>query len=129
MGMAVFIALERPISDLDHIGSVDGKTIAQHMERLDEIARQQGCRPLEEFVSMDRDAVTDLLGEEDVQAAGAELLSAQWFEAKEGLNTVRCLQKQVDGSDDNLLQDLRRYERVLEAANAAAVRFHLEYDF
>ena len=129
MGMAVFITLERPISDLDHIGIVSGKSIARHMERLTEIARQNGCRPLEEFVSMDRDAVTNLLGEEDVQAAGVEIPTAQWFEATEGLNTVRCLQKQMDGSDENLFQDLKSYERVLEAAHAAAVRFHLEYDF
>ncbi len=129
MGMAVFISLERPIPDLDHIGLVSGKTIAQHMERLTEIARQAGCRPLEEFVSMDNDAVTDLLGEEDVQAAGVEIPAAQWFDASEGLNTVRCLQKHEDGRDENLLHDLKSYEKVLEAVSAAGVRFHLEYDF
>jgi hypothetical protein len=127
MGMAVFISLERPIPNLDHM--VSGKSIAQHMERLRDMARQAGCRPLEEFVSMDANAVTNLLGDEDVKAADVEIPAAQWFDSKEGLNTVRCLQKLETTNDENLLRDFKDYEQVLEAAVAAAVRFHLEYYF
>ncbi len=127
MGMAVFISLERPIPNLDY--SVSGKSIAQHMERLTDMARQAGCRPLEKFVSMDTNAVTNLLGEEDVKAAGVGIPAAQWFDANEGLKTVRCLQKFQGVNDESLLRDLKDYEQVLEAAVAAAVRFHLEYDF
>ena len=129
MGMAVFISLEKPIPNLDHTSLVCGKFMARHWEHLNEIARQQQCRPLEEFVTMDRAAVTNLIGEEDAKAAGVEIPTAQWFDAKEALNTVRCLQRCVNNSDENLLRDLKSYEHVLEAADAAAVRFHLEYDF
>ena len=119
MGMAVFISLEQPIPNFDHM--VSGKSIAQHMERLTDMARQAGCRPLEEFVSMDTNAVTNLIGEEDVEAAGVEIPAAQWFDANEGLKTVRCLQKFQGVNDESLLRDLKDYRRVFESMTSSAV--------
>lgn len=129
MGMAIFISLEKPIPNVDHTGLVCGKFIARHLEQLNEMARQHGCLPLENFVSMDTDAVTNLIGEDDVTSAGVEIPAAQWFDAKDGLHTVRTLQKFGNNTDENLLHDLKSYAQVLAAADAAAVRFHLEYDF
>lgn len=63
MGSALFIIVDLPSPDFST--EVNGKSIAQAMERLDEAATQLGLTPLTSFVSISRAEAESLLGEAD----------------------------------------------------------------
>jgi len=84
MGLAVYIALESPISGLNHIEMVNGKFAGQYWEELCEIAEKIGVQPPCEFSSMSRDELVDLIGD-NVEVEP----QLQWFDPHAGLASVR----------------------------------------
>jgi hypothetical protein len=56
----------------------------------------------------------------------------QWFDAQEGLRTIKALlqdSESLNRTDKHLLSDLRACEQVLERARHENVRFHFSVDF
>ncbi|WP_165226931.1 hypothetical protein [Aquisphaera insulae] len=132
MSTALFIIAERDVPGLNPY--VNGKPLA-HEPNLDRVAKAAGVRPLMEFFSVDPEEAAAMM--EDLgQDPPAEGFPAEaWFEAAEGLATVRGLSRQV-GADPSavrdpeaVLEDLRGFEEVLSGLQAAGVRWHLSVDF
>jgi hypothetical protein len=121
MGTAYYIVLETEIDGLDTM--IDGKMLSRHIEPLDSVARQIGVRPLTEFISMDGDALADVLGDD---AAGIEVPPLQQFSAQDGLVTVRALLPRLEAKP--ALQDLKDCERILSAAAERGVGWHFQID-
>ena len=122
MGAAYYIVLEKKIDGLDTM--MDGKSLSQQMEFLDAAAQELGVRPLTEFISMDDDALADLLGDD---AAGMEAPSLQQFSAQAGLATVRALLPRPEAQP--AIHDLKACERILSVAADHGVGWHLQMDF
>jgi hypothetical protein len=127
VGAAYFIVLERKIDGLDT--GMDGKSIAEHIESLDDAARQVGVRPLSEFFSADPKQLAEFLEDEGVDLGGVEPPALQQFAAQDGLTTIRALALHVAGRGDGVAQDLRECERILSAAAQHGVGWHFEVDF
>jgi hypothetical protein len=121
MGTAHYIVLEKEIVGLDT--QMDGKSLSQHMESLNSVAQQLGVRPLTEFISMDGDALADVLGDD---AEGIEMPPLQQFSATDGLTTVRALLPRLEAQP--ALKDLRDCERILSMAAQLGVGWHFEID-
>src|SRR5271169_4230603 len=100
MGVAYYIVLEKEIDGLDT--GMDGKKLSQQLECLDNVARELGVHPLSEFLSMDKDATIDVLGED---FADIDIPSAKQFSAQDGLATVRALIPRVEAQP--ALHDLK----------------------
>ena len=73
MPAAYFIVLERKIDGLDT--GMDGKSISEHMEALDEAARELGVRPLSEFFSADPEQVAEFMEGEGVDLGDTKFVS------------------------------------------------------
>src|SRR4051812_1361352 len=109
MGAAYYIVLEKEINGLDTM--IDGNSLCRQIDSLDSAARELGVRPLSEFVSMDADALADILGDD---AAGIEVPPEKQFSAKDGLATITALLSRPEAQP--ALQDLKDCERILTAA-------------
>lgn len=125
-----YIALERRIPGIDPL--VDGKGLSHASEAPEEAATTLEVRPLTEFFSAGEAELEDLLGK------GADLPEAppkQFFDAAEGLWTARALIDPVDRNPGTLRrpervpEDLREFEKILAAAKAGRVRWHLAIDY
>ena len=127
MGAAYFIVLERKIDGVDT--GMDGKSLSQHMESLDEAARQLGVRPLSEFFSADPEQLAEFMEGEGVDVGDTAPPPLQQFTAQDGLATVRALASHVAARADGVTQDLRECERILSAAVQHGVGWHFEVDF
>lgn len=121
MGAAFYIVLEKEIDGLDTM--MDGKMLARQIDALDSVAQKLGVRPLSEFVSMDADAASAILGED---AAGMEVPPLQQFSAADGLATIEALLSRPEAQA--AIQDLKDAERILSAAAQHGVRWHLQID-
>ena len=55
----------------------------------------------------------------------------QWFLAEDGLKTVRALMQAEESRkmDDRILEELKEFQKVLQAAAANGIRWHLAIDF
>ena len=102
---------------------IDGKMLSRQIESLDSAAQQLGVRPLSEFVSMDADALADVLGED---ADGIETPPVQYFAARDGLATIRALLPRPEAQP--AIRDLKDCERILSAAAQHGVGWHFQID-
>ena len=127
MGAAYFIVLERKIDGLDT--GMDGKGISEHLESLDEAARQLGVRPLSEFFSVDPEQLAEFMEDEEVEAGDEAPAPLQQFAAQDGLATIQALASSAAARSDGVAQDLRECERILRAAAQHGVGWHFEVDF
>jgi hypothetical protein len=131
MGAAWYIALEQKIPGFDEL-LVDGKSLADASDELDNIARRRAVTPLMEFFGAGADEIMDLLGEDGIE--GMEGLEPRWFAPSDGLTTTEALMSHIQSDPtsvpraDFVLEDLRNFEKVLKRANAEGIRWHLAVD-
>jgi hypothetical protein len=126
MGAALYIALEKPLPDVDTM--IDGKMLSKAEKQLAKAAKRLGVRLLMDFFSTSANEAADLLGED---VAGMDIPAAQWFSAEEGLRTVDGLLAAVDASPELGVakDDLLGCQRVLKEAKKHGVKWHLAIDF
>jgi hypothetical protein len=134
MSVAYFIVLQQEISGFDPF--VNGKHLAAESDRLDQVAAELGVPPLMQFFSVSPEELGDVLESLDVDdMPDAELAEESWFEAREGLATVRallCYLRENIGAVGNsagVISDLEDFERVLSEAEERQVKWHLGVDF
>ena len=127
MGAAYFIVLERKIDGVET--GMDGKSLSQHMDSLDEAARQLGVRPLSEFFSADPEQLAEFMEGEGADIGDVAPPPLQQFAAQDGLATVRALSAHPAARTDSVTEDLRECERILSAAAQHGVGWHFEVDF
>ena len=133
MSVAFYIVLEREIAGFAH--GVNGNAIAHAGDVLETLAKEASVKPLMEFFSASADELAGVAEDHgiDLKEKGVRLPAEQWFPAEEGLKTVSALTDAVEskGLDraDAILADLLDFKRVLEAARANGVGWHLAVDY
>jgi hypothetical protein len=130
MGVAFYPILERDLPGVTD-SDVDGKALASAHESLDDLARAMGVRPLADFISVNAEMAEFEEHGLDVD----DLPPEHWSSPADALVTVRALvARSVEEipaggfGSDAVFEDLRALERVLDAADAAGVRFRLAID-
>ncbi|MCC7407066.1 MAG: hypothetical protein IT442_03285 [Phycisphaeraceae bacterium] len=108
---------------------MDGKSLSQHMESLDEEARRVGVRPLSEFFSVEPSQMAEFMEGEGLDASEIELPPLAQHSAVDGLATVRALATCPVAQNNGVARDLRRCEQILTVAANHGVGWHMEVDF
>lgn len=128
MSAAYYIILERQIPGLNHI--VNGKALPRVGETLREIANKCGVQPLMDFFSASPEEVAGVAHDHDI-ALSVPVPSERWFSADEGLVTLAALITEAEKERVGLgvIDELRDFQRVLEAAKLHGIRWHLAVDF
>jgi hypothetical protein len=133
MGLGWHVVLERelPVPAFD---PAQGRSLIFFQHELDELARRLELEPLTRFVSAVPDRVAEYLREQGLDPEKFPVPEEEWFEATEGLATVRGLvahlrtmPKSVTDAG-RVLRDLDAVERVLVLAVGEGIRFHLASD-
>lgn len=131
MAASMYIVVEGEDPGYDTF--VNGRSLARHEDALEKLALGLGVRPLIEFFSADENSMALLIeeggGNEDLLR---RLPPPQWYQAGDGLVTVRALLRHLEhepqllGSEGaRVFSELEGYARVLEKTRARALRWHL----
>ncbi|ETW93823.1 MAG: hypothetical protein ETSY1_37545 [Candidatus Entotheonella factor] len=131
MAVAYYIKAEQEIAELDL--SVDGKSIPRaDPDQLVLLFRKLQVRPLMDFYSADPEDIADLLDSADDEVS--VLPDEEWFSAAEGFHSVDVLLtylREHDGElerQQEIIDDLESYQRILKALAERNVRWHLSID-
>jgi hypothetical protein len=131
-----FITLEQDLDEIDIMPSA--KALAKMMDKIDEITDEIGVTRFSDFIAgNDGEDLSEIAEQEgwDLGGFGAGGNGAQWFDAGDGLDTVRAVAGYIESDPDSIkraktiLEELKAFEKVLEAAQAHNVRFRLEADY
>ena len=135
MALMYVITLERELADAAasaaYAKAKAGKALARESDRIDSAARRRSVMQLTAFLSESQTALIAQLTAEGFDPAKMRLPPEAWFDASEGLKTVRKLAEHVHGALNDfkqpnpILRDLKAVEEILAAAEAEGVRFHL----
>jgi hypothetical protein len=135
MSESYYIALEQDIDEIDIMPA--GKAVAKMMDRLDEITDEIGVTRLSDFIGGESEDLSEIVEQEgwDLGGFGPSTGGAQWFDASDGLDTVRALVGYIESDPDAikrakaLLEEFAEFDKVLEIARQHNVRFRLEVDY
>jgi hypothetical protein len=128
-----YIVLEKKILNFDVY--VNGNALSRESDSLEKLAKKIGVPSLLSFFSVSPEEVNSLLGDsgETAKSLGIKAPTKKWFNAKEGLSTVRSLINHLEKSEQSgskqAISNLKEFERLLEAANQSGVRWHLAIDY
>lgn len=140
MGSAIYLVLERELEGVDTM--MNGKPLCHEIDHITALCRKLKVKDLWEFFSANPDEMADFFEAEaeswennEEPPSADQLGPEEWFSPADGLVTVRALielinrEKQGLKEPDGVLADLRDMERILSAAKAHGVGWHLEVDF
>jgi hypothetical protein len=129
MSVAYYIVLDNTDPGFDTF--VNGKFIANEIEKIDAICEKLGIQKLDDFMTMSEDDISDMLGE-DIELPESE--GGQWFSAEEGIAFVKALilhintnPKDVKNAED-VLRDLAEYAVIFEKIKNIGAKWHLSLD-
>jgi hypothetical protein len=131
MAASLYIVVEGEDPGFDIF--VNGHALARNEDALERLADRLNVRPLLEFFSADENSMALLLEQGAANPEWASHLpQPQWFEAAEGLRTVRALMDflvafpaALGSETQPVLIDLREYDRVLHKAAQHELRWHV----
>ncbi len=132
MALAIVLTLEKELPDaLAAYGKAQsGRALARETDKLDSTARRKGVTTLTGLLSESQAALIAQMKEEGFDPAKMRLPAEQWFEASQGLKSVRAVAEYVGANLNDfkqpnpILRDLKAAEALLSAAEGAGVRFH-----
>ncbi len=137
MSDTYFITLEQDLDEIDMMPSA--KALAKMMDKIDEITDEIGVTRFSDFIagSDGSDDLSEIAEQEgwDMGGFGAGGSGQQWFDSGDGLDTVRAVAGYIESDPDSIkraktiLEELKAFEKVLEAAQSHNVRFRLEADY
>ena len=131
MSVVYFIVAEREIDGVDV--SVNGKALARS-KSITRLAQRAGVRPLDEFFAMSPEEAADYIEDSGGQVPEDALPGLTWYEAAEGLETVRGMLAHIANPPGSvrdeaaIVRDLREFEAILEQLAAHGIRWHLGID-
>jgi hypothetical protein len=130
VSLAWYIQLERNIPGFEAF--VNGKAAAKAAELLDSLAKDAGVTPLSDFFGASAENLAEFAEDHgvDLKEMGA-IPDEQWFSPEDGLKTLRALMQAAETQklSNQILEDLKEFQKVLEAAAANGIRWHLAVDF
>jgi hypothetical protein len=134
MALAFVITLERELPDAAAAAAYakgkTGKALARESNKLDSVARRKGVEPMSGLLSESQAALRAQLEADGFDPSRMRLPPERWFDAEQGLKTVRALAEFVGANLNDfkqpnpILRDLKAAETLLVAAAAAGVKFH-----
>ena len=132
MAQAIVVTLEKEIPEAlaAYAKAASGRALARESDRLDTAARARHVTPITSLLSESQAALAAQLKAEGFDPAKMRLPAEQWYQADQGLKTVRALIEHVtaklnDFKQPNpILRDLKAAEALLSHAQAAGIRFH-----
>jgi hypothetical protein len=132
MAQAMLITLEKELPEAvaAYVKGGTGKALARESDRLSSAARRKGVEPLTAMLSESQAALVEQLKADGFDPSKMRLPPERWYDAAEGLKTVRALAEYVGANLNDfkqpnpILRDLRAAETLLAAAEGAAVKFH-----
>jgi len=136
MALAIVVTLERDLPDPAALAAAayaktgSGKALARESDRLDFAARRRDVPSITSLLSESQAVLRAQMEAEGFDPSKMRLPPESWFNAADGLKTVRALAEHVaanlnDFKQPNpILRDLNAAEALLAAADAAGVRFH-----
>jgi hypothetical protein len=132
MAQAILVTLEKevPGASAAYAKSGTGKALARELERVDFAARKCKVTQPSSLLSENPAALIEEMKAQGFDPAKMRVPPEQWFDAAEGLKTVRGLVAQVTANLNDfkqpnpILRDLKAAEALLAAAEDAGVRFH-----
>jgi hypothetical protein len=126
-----YIVLEKEIPNLDVY--VNGNYLSKNSENLEQLAKQLGIPTLMSFFSVNPNELSSLLGEPGFGEAGGKADSERWFNAEDGLQTIRALSNHFEHTEPTahgqIVSELREFDQVLSAAQQQGIRWHLSVDY
>lgn len=125
MSTAYYIALDR---DVDFDTFVNGKGIAEVLEPLSAFCKEHGLKTIEDYYSMD---VGEFLDE--VESPDNSNTNVEWYDANEGIQWIDEMvgllsTEHTEFRVEHLIEELKEYKQVLERAQKAGAKWHLELD-
>lgn len=135
MSVAYYIVTREEPEDLDTF--VNGKALA-HLDDgvMEQLCEAAGVRSLLDFLSQDPEELDEFLEDESIELdADNGFPDADWFDAEEGLTSVRGLlnylrqHPQALPNSTDIIEDLQEYEAVLLQLATRKIAWHLALDF
>jgi hypothetical protein len=131
MAASLYIVVEGEDPGFDIF--VNGQALARNEDALERLAERLNVRPLLEFFSADENSMALLLEQGAASPDWARHLpQPQWFDAPDGLRTVRTLidflakaPTALGSETPPVLAELREYERVLHKTARYGLRWHV----
>ena len=131
MSLAFVITLERDIPEAAaYAKGKTGKALARESDKLDSVARRKGVEQMTGMLSESQAALRAQLEADGFDPSKMRLPPEVWYDAEQGLKTVRALAEYVGANLNDfkqpnpIIRDLKAAEVLLVAAEAAGVRFH-----
>ena len=134
MALAFALTLEKKFPDdaasAAYAKAAPGRALSREADRLDSAARRKGVTALTALLSEDPATLRAKLEADGFDPAKMRLPPEVWFDAADGLKTVRALAGYVEANMNDfkqpnpILRDLNAAAALLAAAEAAGVRFH-----
>lgn len=124
------VLLESDLPDV-HPSPDAGKALLYYHHQIDDLATDVGVTPLSAFFRPDRAGVAAFLRSQGVEPDEDALPEEDWFEAYDGLVTVRGLLDRLRADSgavpqgEKVVADLEEIEGALVPADVAGVRFRL----
>jgi hypothetical protein len=125
-----YVLLERDLPGVE-VSTDGGRALLYFHRQIDDLAARLELPALSGFFRPDRAAVLEYLRNQGVEPDPESLPDEDWFDAADGLQTVRGLLAHLRDdpaaapSADKVIADLEELERVLTPADAAGVPFRL----
>ncbi len=134
MALAIIVTLEKelttPAAAAAYAKAKTGKALARESDRLDNAARTRGVSPLTSLLSVSQAVLRAQMEADGFDTSKMRLPPELWFDAAEGLKTVRALSGYVNAKLNDfkqpnpILRDLKAAEALLTAAESELVKFH-----
>ncbi len=134
MALAIVVTLERalptPTSEAAYAKAKTGKALAREADRLDGAARARGVTAITSLLSESQSVLRAQMEANGMDPSKMRLPPELWYDAAEGLKTVRALAVYVNAKLNDfkqpnpILRDLKAAETLLSAADSAGVKFH-----
>lgn len=133
MALAFIITLDKELPDAAAAYTKSksmGRALARESDRLDSAARRKGAEALTALLSESQAALRAQLEADGFDPGKMRLPPEQWFDAAQGLRTVRALAEYVGANLNDfkqpnpILRDLKAAEALLTAAESAGAKFH-----
>jgi hypothetical protein len=132
MALAIAVTLEKDLPDAasTYTKAKTGRALAREIDRLNLAARTKKVTAIESFLSENPEKLREQLRADGFDPDKMRLPPEQWFNASDGLATVRALHEHVSAKLNDfkqpnpILKDLKAAESLLIAAEQAGVRFH-----
>jgi hypothetical protein len=132
MAQAIVVTFEKEVPEAASVPSkgATGKALARESDRLDFAARRCSVTAITSLLSESQAVLIAQMREEGFDPSKMRLPPEHWYEAAEGLKTVRGLAAFVNANLNDfkqpnpILRDLKAVEGQLAAAETAGVKFH-----